>query len=139
MKNKIKRILINDDTVNLKLLKIYLHGLTDTSMNTFAICELCMKNISGNPDIIILDYQLNGIEINTKKGIATLDDLKKYNQSIPIIIQSKRDKLKVIVYFMLHKSYSNVLKSKIAFLNLMRKIKTIFHFHKIKKRVELFE
>jgi len=106
MKNKIKRILVDDDTVYLKFLKIYLQELTNSSRITFATCELCMKNISGNPDIIILDYIKNGMCKNAKNGVAALDDIKIYNQSIPIVLLSKLDKLKETVYCMLHKSCS---------------------------------
>ena len=43
--------------------------------------EKCIENIYLNPDVVILDYGLPGIE-----GLETLYNIKKYNTTIPVII-----------------------------------------------------
>ena len=43
--------------------------------------EKCMENIYLNPDVIILDYGLPGVD-----GLETLLNIKKYDVHIPVII-----------------------------------------------------
>jgi len=43
--------------------------------------EKCMENIYLNPDVVILDYGLPGVN-----GLETLFNIKKYDQHIPVII-----------------------------------------------------
>jgi len=137
-KNKIKLFLVDDDVVYMKSLENYLHDHTDFWINTFQTGELCMKNISDNPDIIILDYNLNGIVKNAKNGIEILDDIKTYNQSIPVVMLSSQDKIEVAVNCMLHKSCDYVIKSETAFMRIQRKINAIFHFNKMKKELNWY-
>ena len=63
MKNeKIKLFLVDDDTVFLKLLEIELLEQADFTIETFATGELCVTNLTHTPDVIILDYFLDGID-----------------------------------------------------------------------------
>jgi FixJ family two-component response regulator len=54
--------LIDDDAVFLKSLKIEFLQHADFTIETYATGELFLKNLSHNPDVIFLDYFLNGIE-----------------------------------------------------------------------------
>ncbi len=59
MKNeKIKLFLVDDDAVFLKSLEIEFLQHADFAIETYATGELCMANLSHNPDVIILDYIL---------------------------------------------------------------------------------
>ncbi len=58
--NKIKLFLVDDDIVFLKLLEIELLQHADFEIETFVTGELCIENLSHNPDVIILDYLLDG-------------------------------------------------------------------------------
>ncbi len=49
---------------------------TDFTIETFATGELCLENLSHKPDVIILDYHLDGIDKNAMNGIETLDKIK---------------------------------------------------------------
>ena len=64
MKNndKIKIFLVDDDAVFLKLSEIELLEHADFIIETYATGELCVANLSRNPDVIILDYHLDGID-----------------------------------------------------------------------------
>ena len=74
--NKIKLFLVDDDAMYLKLLEIEFLQHADFTIETFATGELCIENLSHNPDVIILDYHLDGIEKNAMNGIETLDKIK---------------------------------------------------------------
>ena len=73
---KIKLFLVDDDAVFLKSLEIKFLQHADFVIETFATGELCIKNLTQGPDVIILDYQLDGIEQNAMNGMETLDKIR---------------------------------------------------------------
>jgi two-component system OmpR family response regulator len=98
MKNeKIKLFLVDDDVVFLKSLEIDFLGRADFAIETFATGELCMESLSHNPDVIILDYHLDGIDKNAMNGMETLDKIKAFNPDIPVVMLSSQDKIDVAV------------------------------------------
>ncbi len=68
-KEKIKLFLVDDDAVFLKSLELEFLDHADFVIETFATGELCLKKLSFNPDVIILDYQLDGIDKTAMNGI----------------------------------------------------------------------
>ena len=140
MKNgkKIKLFLVDDDAIYLKLLEIEFLEHADFTIEKFATGELCIANLSHNPDIIILDYNLDGIEKNAMNGIETLDKIKAYNPDIPVIILSSQDKIDVAINCMHHKAFDYVVKSETAFLRLNKIIPAIFRYKKMEKELSWY-
>ena len=68
--NKIKLFLVDDDALFLKLLAIEFLDSADFVVETYATGELCVKHLSNNPDVVILDYHLDGINRNAMNGIS---------------------------------------------------------------------
>src|SRR6476620_2720641 len=97
MKNKIKLFLVDDDALFLKTLEIEFLQHADFDIETYATGELCMVNLSRNPDVIILDYHLDGIDKNAMNGIETLDKIKTFNSDIPVVMLSSQDKIDVAI------------------------------------------
>jgi DNA-binding NtrC family response regulator len=139
MKNeKIKLFLVDDDAVFLKSLEIEFLGHADFAIETFATGELCMENLSHGPDVIILDYLLNGIDKNAMNGIDTLDKIKSFNPDIPIVMLSSQDKIDVAISCMHHRAFDYVVKSETAFLRLQKIITTIFRYKKMEKELNWY-
>ena len=136
--SQIKLFLVDDDLMYLKLLEIEFLQHADFNIETLATGELCIANLSHNPDIIILDYHLDGIEKNAMNGIAVLDKIKASNSEIPVIMLSSQDKIEVAIDCMHHKAVDYVVKSETAFLRLQKSITTIFHTQKIEKELEWY-
>lgn len=136
--NKIKIFLVDDDAVYLKLLAIEFLHHADFTIETFATGELCLTKISHNPDVIILDYHLDGIDKNAMNGIETLDKIKTFNSDIPVIMLSSQDKIDVAVNCMHHRAYDYVVKSETAFLRLQKIITTIFSYKKMEKALNWY-
>jgi two-component system OmpR family response regulator len=130
--------LVDDDPLFLKSLEIDFAQNTESSIKTFATGELCLENISQNPDIIILDYFLNSIDINAVNGIETLDRIKTANPLIPVIILSSQDKIEVAVECMKHNAFDYVVKSETAFFRLQKIISTIFQINKTEKALSWY-
>jgi two-component system OmpR family response regulator len=133
--NQIKLFLVDDDDVFLKSLEIDFRQLGDFNVETFSSGEACLTRISSLPDIIILDYLLDGIDKNAMNGIDTLDKIKAMYQDIPVIILSAQDKIEVAVNCMHHKAYDYVVKSETAFMRLQNIIATIVHYQKMEKQI----
>jgi two-component system OmpR family response regulator len=136
--NKIKLFLVDDDAVFLKSLKIEFLHHTDFTVETFATGELCIENLSKNPDVIILDYHLDGIDKNAMNGIETLDKIKAINPDIPVVMLSSQDKIDVAVSCMHHRAFDYVVKSETAFLRLQKNITAFFHYEKIEKELNWY-
>jgi len=136
--NKIKLFLVDDDAVFLKSLKIEFLHHTDFTVETFATGELCIENLSQNPDVIILDYHLDGIDKNAMNGIETLDKIKVINPDIPVVMLSSQDKIDVAISCMHHRAFDYVVKSETAFLRLQKNITAFFHYEKIEKELNWY-
>ena len=112
------------------------HG--DFDIETFATGELCKQNIYKKPDIVILDFHLDGIDKSAMNGLATLDKIKEFDIEIPVIILSSQDKIEVAVDCMRHQAFDYVIKSETAFLRLQKVIETIFKQQKLQKELNWY-
>jgi len=135
---KIKLFLVDDDAIYLKLLEIDFLQHGDFSIETYATGELCIANLSQSPDVIILDYHLDGIDKTAMNGIATLDQIKIYNPAIPVVMLSSQDKIEVAIDCMHHKASDYVVKSETAFVRLQKTITTIFSYKKMEKELSWY-
>jgi two-component system, OmpR family, response regulator len=136
--NKIKLFLVDDDAMFLKSLEIEFLHHTDFTVETFATGELCLENLSHKPDVIILDYHLNGVDRNAMNGIETLDKIKTSNPDIPVMMLSSQDKIDVAVSCMHHKAFDYIVKSETAFIRLRKNITAFFHYEKIEKELNWY-
>ena len=136
--NKIKLFLVDDDAIFLKLLEIEFIQHGDFIIETYATGELCIANLTNGPDIIILDYRLDGIDKTAINGIDTLDQIKELNPDIPVIMLSSQDKIDVAIDCMHHKAYDYVVKSETAFHRLQKIITNIMKFQKLEKELNWY-
>lgn len=137
-KNKIKLFLVEDDAVFLKSLEIEFLQSADFDIEAYATGELCIENLSHTPDVIILDYHLNGVDKNAMNGIKTLDCIKAINPDIPVVILSSQDKIDVAIDCMHHRAFDYVVKSETAFMRLQKIISTIFRYKKMEKELSWY-
>ncbi len=135
---KIRFFLVDDDAVFLKSLELEFLENADFIIETFSTGELCIKNLSHSPDIIILDYHLDGIDKSAINGIETLDKIKAINPDIPIIMLSSQDKIDVAINCMHHRAIDYVVKSETAFIRLRKIITYIFSFKKMEKELNWY-
>jgi DNA-binding NtrC family response regulator len=136
--NKIQLFLVDDDALFLRSLEIEFQQHADFAIETYATGELCMENISHNPDVIILDYVLDSLEKKAMNGIETLDKIKSFNPDIPVVILSCQDKIDVAVDCMHHKAFDYVVKSETAFLRLQKIITAIYRYKKMEKELNWY-
>lgn len=136
--NKVKIFLVDDDALFLKSLEIEFLENADFIIETFPTGELCVANLSNTPDVIILDYQLDGIVENAMNGLETLDKIKTFDANIPVVMLSSQDKIEVAINCMHHKAFDYVVKSETAFVRLQKIITTIFKYQKMEKELSWY-
>ncbi|MEI8204093.1 MAG: response regulator [Bacteroidota bacterium] len=135
---KVKLFLVDDDAFFLKALEIEFLQHANFAIETYPTGELCLENLAHSPDVIILDYMLDGIDKNAMNGIETLDKIKAFNPDIPVVMLSGQDKIEVAVNCMHHRAFDYVVKSETAFVRLQKIITTIFHYRKMEKELNWY-
>ncbi len=136
--NKIKLFLVDDDLIFLKLLEIEFLQHADFVIETYPTGELCIANLDNNPDVIILDYHLDGVDKTAMNGIDALDKIKAYNNDIPVVMLSSQDKIDVAIDCMHHKASDYVIKSETSFIRLQKIITSIFKLKKLEKELNWY-
>jgi two-component system, OmpR family, response regulator len=140
MKNEdqVKIFLADDDAVFLKVMETQFRQQAGFTVEAFATGELCVENLSHRPDVIILDYHLDGIDAKAMNGIETLDRIKAFDPDIPVVMLSSQDKIDVAVNCMHHKAFDYVVKSETSFVRLQKIIADILQYKKMKKELSWY-
>ncbi len=136
--NKIKLFLVDDDALFLKNLELEFLDSADFEIRTFPLGELCITSLSENPDVVILDYHLDGINKGAMTGLETMDKIKTINPDIPVVMLSSQDKIEVAINCMHHRAYDYVVKSETAFIRLQSIITKIFKYKKMEKELDWY-
>jgi two-component system, OmpR family, response regulator len=137
-KNKIKLFLVDDDALYLKLLEIEFLQYPEFTLETCATGEECIKKLSQEPDIIVLDYNLNGLDKHAMNGVQTLDKIKAVDPGIPVVMLSSQDAIEVAITCMHHKAYDYIVKSETAFIRLQKILATILNTRNLEKALEWY-
>jgi len=138
MENKIRIFLVDDDELFLKSLELKFLNEADVEIETFVSGEECIKNLEHKPDVIILDYHLDGIDKSAMNGIEVLDKILELHKEIPVVMLSSQDKIDVAIMCMHHKAFDYVVKSETAFVRLQKIITRIFDMRKIEKTLNWY-
>lgn len=135
---KRKIFLVDDDALFLKSLEMEFLEHNDYIVETYSTGELCIKNLFNKPDVIVLDYHLDGIDKSAMNGLQTLDKIKIFNPDIPVVMLSSQDKIDVAINCMHHKAFDYVVKSETAFMRLQKIIISIFLYKKMEKELSWY-
>src|SRR4051812_14809438 len=135
---KVKVFLVDDDALFLRSLEMEFLRHGDFKTETYATGELCVENLTNAPDIIILDYILDGVDTRAMNGIETLDKIKAFDPAIPVIMLSAQDKIEVAINCMHHNALDYVVKSETAFVRLQKIITTVFKYKKMEKELNWY-
>lgn len=140
MKNQKKAtiFLVDDDAVFLKSLEIEFMLQGNFNIEAYPSGEICMDHLANEPDIIILDYHLDGINKHAMNGMHTLCKIKALNSGIPVIMLSSQDKIEVAVNCMHNGAFDYVVKSETAFMRLQKIITEIYRYKKIEKELNWY-
>ena len=121
--------LVEDDPQYASILKYDLQSGTDYNVTTFTSGEALLKKVASTPDVIILDYFLEG-KLN---GMEIIKRLKKFNNAIPVIMLSGQEKLQLAVNMVKHGAYDYVIKNESAFIRVKHLIERIIRHEVLAK------
>jgi Response regulator containing CheY-like receiver, AAA-type ATPase, and DNA-binding domains len=140
MSKKNKKIIfcVDDDELFRKAFEIEFMKDKAFDVVSFSSGEECLENLSMKPDIIVLDYFLDGLDKNAMNGLKTLDAIKTHDTSIPVIIMSSQDSIEVAVNCLHHEAFDYVVKSETAFIRLRKTISSILLYRKMEQELKKF-
>jgi len=118
--------LVDDNALYLKTLEATFRSKEYYNIFTFATGELCLEKLSLKPDIIILDYYLNGILKDAINGLETLVKIRLVDPHVPIVILSVENDIEVAKNCIKHKASEFIVKGDISFARLREIITSIF-------------
>ena len=137
-KNNVTLFVVDDDPIYLKLVEIEFLQYPHFKIESYATGEICIENLSHEPDLIILDYYLDGVDKHAMNGIQALDKIKAINPNIPVVMLSAQDSIEVGINCMHHKAFDYIVKSETAFLRLEKVIATILNTKRLEKALEWY-
>jgi two-component system, OmpR family, response regulator len=140
MTKKNKRLIfcVDDDLLFLKSFEIEFMRDKEFIIMTFSNGEACLEKLSLKPDVIILDYFLDGLDKNAMNGLKTLNEIKRLAPHVPVVMLSSQDSIEVAVNCMHHNAYDYVVKSETAFLRLRKTISSIMLYRKMEQQLKSF-
>lgn len=140
MTKKSKKLIfcVDDDRLFLKSFEIEFMKDKELVIETFSAGEACLDKLSMKPDIIILDYFLDGLDKEAMNGLKTLNEIKRQAPHLPVIMLSSQDSIEVAINCMHHEAFDYVVKSETAFLRLRKTIYSILLYRKMELQLKTF-
>lgn len=113
-----KVFLVDDDTKHLILLKNHIEKKSsyDLKVNIFSNGENCLDKMAENPDVIILDYYLDGIKTDAANGLEILKKIRISHPNTYVIMMSGQDDLKVAIATIDNGAYDYIIKGESAYV-----------------------
>ena len=125
-----KIFIVDDDPVLAEMLKDHLSKMTSYEVKIFDTGEECLKNIGERPGIIFLDFYLNSVNKEAMDGLEVLQEIKKVDPEVDVVILSGQDKIEVAVKTMQYGAFDYIVKGESAFY---RAEKVVFNIYRYKK------
>lgn len=125
-----KIFIVDDDPVLAEMLKDHLTKMTSYDVSVFDSGEECLKNLSERPGIIFLDFYLNSVNKDAMDGLEILQEIKKVDPEVDVVILSGQDKIEVAVKTMQYGAFDYIVKGESAFY---RAEKVVFNIYRYKK------
>lgn len=114
--SKTKKIFVVDDDEMLSMaLEDYLERNSDHEIHLFTTGEECLEHLTEEPDIIILDYNLNSVKKDAANGLVILEAIKKMNDNVKVVMLSSQQASWIILQTISQGATEYVVKDESAF------------------------
>ena len=110
-----KIFILDDDVMHTEALQAYLTRTTPHGITTFHSGEECLRHLSENPDVVILDHSLKTIGEDENTGLDLLEAIKKFNPAIHIVVLSDQERYAIAAQTLLKGAEYYVIKDETAF------------------------
>ncbi len=126
MSQKINKIfIVDDDEMLAEMLIDHLSSYNLYKLKKFDTGEMCLKNLHENPDLIILDFNLNSKHKEALNGLQIIEEIKKVNKEIYIILYSSQELYEQAVNVFDNKYVHFIIKDEHTFIKIEQVIGTL--------------
>lgn len=105
MKKDIKIFLVDDDLFSLNIYRQGLENLGYENISLFLNGPTCLNSLHIKPDIIFLDYNMDGLT-----GFEVLKKIKRYDSNVFVNIVSAQENMKVAVDALKYGAFDYIIK-----------------------------
>lgn len=139
MANSRTVFLVDDDPMQVQMLKDHISSKLNVSVTSFSTGEDCLNNLHLNPEVIVLDYYLDSVDKEAKNGIDILQSIKKQSPETEVIMLSGQDKIEIAVETMKHGAFDYVIKNESAFVRTENVMMNIFKGFKLTENLNMYK
>ncbi|MBN2485316.1 MAG: response regulator [Bacteroidales bacterium] len=101
---------VDDDKMMLNLMEYTFKCREGYEVKSFFSGEECIRNLSLQPDLIVLDYYMGGAGSNTFSGLDTLKNIREAGVNTPVVILSREKSKDTIDEFLKYGAQKYVVK-----------------------------
>jgi polysaccharide export outer membrane protein len=101
-----KLFLVDDEPFHSALVEQQLNNLGYKNIHTFSSGTECLHHITANPDIIFLDYNMNG-----HSGFEVLTKIKRFDPNIFVVMLSGQENLEAAVSCLKYGAFDYIVKN----------------------------
>jgi len=113
--SKRKLFIVEDDPMFAEMLKDYLKSKPQWEVVYFSNGEDCVKEAYQDPDVVIIDYHLDGLKSGGMNGIETMVRLKKIAPACHCVFLSGQQRYGVALQTISHGAEKYIFKDESAF------------------------
>ncbi len=124
--------IVDDDPLIHEMLGDHLKKFKNIKIHSFPDGEKALAQMSLNPNIIVLDYNLTGSNKDAMDGLAVLKKIKQVSPDVEVVMLSGQEKIEIAVNTMKFGAFDYVVKNENAFLrtenalfNILRKFRLV--------------
>lgn len=132
--NNLKIFITEDDAIVASVIRQSLSKNDKYDLTVFNSAEECLNEMPSNPDMVIIDYNLPGMN-----GLEMLERIKKYNQQTLVIICSGQESVEVAVECYRKGASEYILKNENMVLNLENAVNNLSMNVSLRKEVEFLK
>jgi CheY-like chemotaxis protein len=124
--NKPRKIfIVEDDPLQADLLKDRLLRDANHDIHVFYTGESCLRSLSEHPELIIIDYHLDGNDRNASNGMEIITSIKQTYPDIHVIMMSSQERYSIALQSIQRGAEQYVIKDKDAIESIAKMVKEI--------------
>ena len=131
-KSKLTIFVVDDDKYYNTVISTYLK-IKGFKVQSFHSGEECLQAPHQNPDVILMDYMMTGID-----GITTMCQMKKLCPNAYFILLSGQTDINIVLDAMHQGAFDYIMKDNHAKENALNKIDQILRFRKVSRDKEMY-
>ncbi len=116
--------IVDDQPVYANILKSDIEN-RDNTVHVFSTGEACMASMNKNPDIVVLDFELDDGSKKNMNGIEVLMKIKEGFPAVEVVMLSGHDDVNIATTSIKFGANDYVVKNESALVNVQNKIRNI--------------